>query len=221
MRDQLQHTLKWYLLQSLHLKQSLLTSNKCYGYGSDQWNYPVSENCLYMNVIRPAGHAHEKLPVAFWIHGGGFYQGGGIDQRYNISFMIENSVKIGKPIIGISINYRLSAWGFLSGSEELAHAGTLNLGLRDQRLALHWVQENIEAFGGVRNKSRSSAKAPEEHPLVSISQRTAVAMTSFSAAQSCSPETQSISEYWRILLGTQTCTTSSLAAPAAQIRLVH
>ncbi|KAH7078005.1 carboxylesterase family protein-like protein [Paraphoma chrysanthemicola] len=123
-------------------------SGECYGYGSDQWNYPVSEDCLYMNVIRPAGYEHEKLPVAFWIHGGGFYQGGGVDQRYNISFMVENSVKIGKPIIGVSINYRLSAWGFLSGSEELVNAGTLNLGLRDQRLALHWVQENIEAFGG-------------------------------------------------------------------------
>jgi len=42
--------------------------------------------------------------VAFWIHGGGYYMGGGVDQRYNISFMVENSVKIGKPIIGVNIN---------------------------------------------------------------------------------------------------------------------
>ncbi|KAF2828339.1 carboxylesterase family protein-like protein [Ophiobolus disseminans] len=123
-------------------------SGACYGYGSDQWNYAKSEDCLYINVVRPAGYEHEKLPVAFWIHGGGFVQGGGVDQRYNVSFMVQNSVKIGKPIIAVSINYRLSAWGFLSGSEELVNAGTLNLGLRDQRLALHWVQENIEAFGG-------------------------------------------------------------------------
>ncbi|KAF1921074.1 Alpha/Beta hydrolase protein [Ampelomyces quisqualis] len=88
------------------------------------------------------------LPVAFWIHGGGFSQGGGIDQRYNTSFMVQNSVEIGKPIIAVNVNYRLSAWGFLSGSEELRDAGTLNLGLRDQRLALQWVQENIAAFGG-------------------------------------------------------------------------
>ncbi|KAF2032342.1 carboxylesterase family protein-like protein [Setomelanomma holmii] len=123
-------------------------SGECYGYGSDQWNYPVSEDCLYINVIRPAGHEHEKLPVAFWIHGGGFFEGGGVDRRYNVSFMVQNSVNIGKPIIAVTINYRLSAWGFLSGSQELADAGTLNLGLRDQRLALHWVQENIAAFGG-------------------------------------------------------------------------
>ncbi|KAH7380581.1 carboxylesterase family protein-like protein [Pyrenochaeta sp. MPI-SDFR-AT-0127] len=119
-------------------------SSECYGYGSDQWNYPLAEDCLYINVVRPAGYsANDKLPVAFWIHGGGFYQGGGIDQRYNISFMVENSVNIGKPIIGVNINYRLSAWGFLSGSEELKNSGDLNL---------EWVQENIDAFGGDPNQ---------------------------------------------------------------------
>ncbi|KAF1851638.1 carboxylesterase family protein-like protein [Cucurbitaria berberidis CBS 394.84] len=122
-------------------------SSECYGYGSDQWNYAVSEDCLYVNVIRPAGFENQKLPVAFWIHGGGFFEGGGIDQRYNLSFTVENSVKIGKPIIGVSINYRLSAWGFLSGSKEVQDNNALNLGLKDQRLALEWVQDNIEAFG--------------------------------------------------------------------------
>lgn len=64
-----------------------------------------------------------------------------------MSFMVQNSVKIGKPIIGVSVNYRLATWGFLS-SAEVAGTGNSNLGLRDQRLALHWVQENIAAFGG-------------------------------------------------------------------------
>jgi acetylcholinesterase len=75
--------------------------------------------------------------------------GGGVDQRYNLSFTVQNSVNIGKPIIGVSINYRLSAWGFLSGSEEITDPSELNLGLRDQRLALEWVRENIAAFGGL------------------------------------------------------------------------
>lgn len=86
--------------------------------------------------------------MGFWIHGGGFFQGGGVDQRYNASFAVENSVKIGKPIIIVNINYRLSTWGFLSGSQEVIDENALNLGLKDQRLAMHWVQENIEAFGG-------------------------------------------------------------------------
>lgn len=50
-------------------------------------------------------------------------------------------------MIVVSIAYRLSAWGFLSGSD-IAGEGYSNMGLRDQRLALHWVQENVAAFGG-------------------------------------------------------------------------
>lgn len=53
----------------------------------------------------------------------------------------------GKPFIAVSFNYRLSAWGFLS-SQEVVDSGNTNIGLRDQRLALQWVQENIAAFGG-------------------------------------------------------------------------
>lgn len=55
---------------------------------------------------------------------------------------------IGKPIIGVSFNYRLSAWGFLF-SREVSGSGNTNLGLRDQRLALHYLQENVEGFGGM------------------------------------------------------------------------
>lgn len=61
--------------------------------------------------------------------------GGTQDERYNLSFIVNNSVAIGKPIIGVSIAYRLSGWGFLS-SLEVAGSGQTNLGLRDQRLGL-------------------------------------------------------------------------------------
>lgn len=121
----------------------------CYGYGSDQFPYQdnLSEDCLYLNVVRPAGYEGETLPVAYWIHGGGLRQGTGIDQRYNLSFIVQRSVDIGKPIVGVTINYRLSLWGFPNG-QEVIDSGNANLGFRDQRLGLHWVQENIEAFGG-------------------------------------------------------------------------
>lgn len=57
----------------------------------------------------------------------------------------------GKPFIAVTINYRLSTWGFLS-SHEVAESGNTNLGLRDQRLALHWIRENIASFGGDPDK---------------------------------------------------------------------
>ena len=74
-----------------------------------------------------------------------YVMGGSQDKRYNLSFIVENSVEIGKPFIGVSINYRLSAWGFLD-SHEVRSEGITNLGIRDQRLALQWLQENIGTY---------------------------------------------------------------------------
>jgi carboxylesterase type B len=56
-----------------------------------------------------------------------------------------------KPMIGISFQYPLSGWGFLGGKGALA-GGATNLGFRDQRIALHWIQENMDAFGGDPSK---------------------------------------------------------------------
>ncbi|KAF3769293.1 alpha/beta-hydrolase [Cryphonectria parasitica EP155] len=124
----------------------------CIGYGSDDTGYTLSEDCLYLNVIRPAGiDETAELPVAVWIHGGGLYEGGSADRRYNLSFIVQNSVDLGTPMVAVSLNYRLSAYGFLSGSEALS-AGIANNGFRDQRQALRWVNENIAAFGGDPNK---------------------------------------------------------------------
>ena len=44
------------------------------------------------------------------IQGGGFFEGGSPDKRYNLSFIVQNGVDVNKPFIGVSINYRLSAW---------------------------------------------------------------------------------------------------------------
>jgi carboxylesterase type B len=73
--------------------------------------------------------------------------GGAADPRYNLSFIVEQSVTLGKPVIGVSLNYRLSAFGFPVGKEAMKE-GVTNLGFRDQRLALSWINENIRAFGG-------------------------------------------------------------------------
>ena len=83
--------------------------------------------------------------------GGGFAYGGAPDRRYNLSFIVQNSVDIGKPIIAASIAYRLGPFGFLNG-DAVSDAGAINLGLKDQRLALHWINENIAAFGGDKEK---------------------------------------------------------------------
>jgi carboxylesterase type B len=129
-------------------KSAIEYSPECIGYGSDdfQLGNPVSEDCLTLNVIRPTG-AGSNLPVAVWIHGGAYIMGGSRDPRYNLSYIVQQSVNTQTPFIAVGINYRLQAWGWLFGTEILKQ-GQANIGLRDQRLALHWIQENIAAFGG-------------------------------------------------------------------------
>ncbi|KAK0553667.1 hypothetical protein OC845_001139 [Tilletia horrida] len=116
---------------------------------------PHSEDCLFLNIIRPHGlSSYTKLPVMIFIHGGSFQFGSG-DQADGRNIVAE-SVAAGAPVIWISINYRLGVFGFLGGSSVLsaAKAGSavLNPGMYDTRMAMRWVQTNIASFRGNPNK---------------------------------------------------------------------
>ncbi|OIW32858.1 carboxylesterase [Coniochaeta ligniaria NRRL 30616] len=123
-----------------------------YGYSCMQYtgSFNMSEDCLNLNVIRPAGE-HKKLPVLVWIFGGGLYTGSIADPQYNLSGIVKVSQEMGQPVIAVEMNYRLNMYGFLQTTQILAE-GSSNAGLLDQRLALRWVHENIEAFGGDPSK---------------------------------------------------------------------
>ncbi|KAF5567324.1 triacylglycerol lipase II precursor [Fusarium phyllophilum] len=95
----------------------------CYSYGYGQDGFEQSEDCLYLSIVRPAGLHNDSLPVAAWIHGGGLEMGGAADPRYNLSFIVEQSVTLGKPVIGVSLNYRLSAFGFLACTQLASFGG--------------------------------------------------------------------------------------------------
>ncbi len=110
-------------------------------------NFELSEDCLTINVVRPTERSREPLPVLVWIYGGGLYAGSTADPQYNLSGIVQVSQEMAKPVIAVSMNYRLAQWGFLQTAQVLAE-GSSNAGLLDQRLALHWIQENIAAFGG-------------------------------------------------------------------------
>ncbi|KAG9201050.1 hypothetical protein G6514_006430 [Epicoccum nigrum] len=110
----------------------------------------AGEDCLTINVQRPAGTKPDaKLPVLFWIFGGGFELGG--TAMYDGTSIVADSVAQGKPVIFVAVNYRVGGFGFLPGKEVLAD-GSANLGLLDQRLGLQWVADNIAAFGGDPDK---------------------------------------------------------------------
>ncbi|KAG7188023.1 hypothetical protein KM043_015769 [Ampulex compressa] len=102
-----------------------------------------SEDCLYLNIYVPAidKTVKKSLPVIFWIHGGAFQFGTGIDM--GPKFLMD------RDVVYVTINYRLGPLGFLSTEDEIVPG---NMGLKDQSMALRWVSENIESFGGDKNK---------------------------------------------------------------------
>lgn len=147
--------LRWRPPQSINASFDGVREATQYGASCMQYNAapalePLSEDCLTINVVRPAGLAadsDEPLPVLVWIYGGGLLAGSTADPQYNLSGIVATAQAAGRPFVGVSMNYRLGMWGFLA-TPALVAEGSTNLGLRDQRLALRWVQENIGAFGG-------------------------------------------------------------------------
>ncbi|KAL2863392.1 putative carboxylesterase [Aspergillus lucknowensis] len=100
--------------------------------------------CLTVDITCPPASTHKgNLPVLVWIHGGSQIMtfcsaASGICDPTRL---IADSIKAGKPIVFVSINYRLNIFSFGDGGEK-------NLAIKDQQLGLDWVRKNIAAFGG-------------------------------------------------------------------------
>uniref|UniRef100_H2RUL5 Cholinesterase n=1 Tax=Takifugu rubripes TaxID=31033 RepID=H2RUL5_TAKRU len=113
--------------------------------GAEMWNpnTPVSEDCLYLNVWTPRvnntqAQASSPLPVMIWIYGGGFTTGTSSLDLYDGRYLTKS-----ENVIVVSMNYRLSVFGFLSLPNNTNIRG--NAALMDQRLAIQWVVDNIAA----------------------------------------------------------------------------
>ncbi|KAL8698047.1 MAG: hypothetical protein Q9224_002031 [Gallowayella concinna] len=102
-------------------------------------DYTGDEDCLFLSVYAPQNKSN--LPVLVWIHGGGYGVGQGNQDLSRIINTNNNS------FVGVVIQYRLGAFGFLS-SDELQRRGVVNAGILDQTFALQWVQTYIHLFGG-------------------------------------------------------------------------
>ncbi|UYV79969.1 BCHE [Cordylochernes scorpioides] len=99
-----------------------------------------SEDCLYLNIWTPESSRKQKKAVMFWIHGGGFIYGSGNSPLYNGSMLSA----LGDVVV-VTFNYRLGIMGFFTSGNKIVPG---NMGLYDQLMALQWVKQNIELFGG-------------------------------------------------------------------------
>ena len=120
-------------------------------------NTGCSEDCLFLNIFmghnatEQAVSSGDLLPVAIFVHGGSYMSGSG--NLYPGGPVV--NFWDGKGIL-VTINYRLAALGFLGGEAlralDAKDGSTGNMGIQDQRLAFQWVQDNIAAFGGDKDR---------------------------------------------------------------------
>lgn len=99
------------------------------------------EDCLTLNIYTPQLSQTASLNVIVQIHGGAFIFGAG--HFYGPKLLMDNDV------VYVSLNYRLGPLGFLTTEDEVVPG---NNGLKDQSLALKWIKENIQYFGGNPDK---------------------------------------------------------------------
>lgn len=105
-------------------------------------NYNQSEDCLHLNIYKPkSASSSNRKSVMIWIHGGGYFVG-------QAMFYDASSLSVIGDVVVVTLNYRLGVFGFLSSADDILPG---NYGLWDQKLAINWVKENIDSFGGDPN----------------------------------------------------------------------
>jgi para-nitrobenzyl esterase len=109
---------------------------------------PMNEDCLQLNIWTPMKTGEERLPVMVWIFGGGLQWG------YPSEMEFDGERIARRGVVFVSLNYRLSLFGFLAHPELTAEnpdAPCANWGLLDQKAGIDWVRRNIANFGGDPN----------------------------------------------------------------------
>jgi len=110
---------------------------------TQSYSYNSTEDCLYLNIVTPDQPSQTSLrPVIIYIHGGSLLSCTAADYDLDVLASKANAVVV-------TLNYRLGAFGFLTTGDSSLPG---NYGLWDQHLAIKWVHENIESFGGDKNR---------------------------------------------------------------------
>jgi para-nitrobenzyl esterase len=106
---------------------------------------PIGEDCLHLNIWTPSLSPQSKLPVMVYMHGGGYNAGSANSPGYDGVRLCHRG-----NVVVVTLNHRLNAFGFLYlaelGGPEYKDSG--NVGMWDLVLALQWVRDNIDNFGG-------------------------------------------------------------------------
>jgi para-nitrobenzyl esterase len=104
-----------------------------------------SEDCLHLNVFTPALRDGRKRPALVYFHGGAYNDGSVNSALYDGKRLCRRG-----DVVVVTVNHRLNAFGFLylAALDPKTYPDSGNVGMLDLVLALEWVRDNIEEFGG-------------------------------------------------------------------------
>lgn len=142
--------------------------------------HKTAESPLRLNIFRPAGRTASSplLPVVVYFHGGAFNFGNALDSGLD-SFVSHPGPAGAGDVLAVTVSYRLGALGFLN-----AEGGELNLGLKDQRVAVEWVAQFVKEFGGDGGDVTLMGVSAGAHSVSSVS--FLILMASLYEAKCCS-----------------------------------
>ncbi|XP_039313761.1 esterase FE4 [Solenopsis invicta] len=127
------------------IRDASIDGKKCLQIDSQISEVVGSEDCLYLNIFVPAfsersvSQRSAKLPILVFVHGGAYKKGNSNSKLYSPDYLLDQN------IIFVTLNYRLTAFGFFSTANQISPG---NYGLKDIKMALEWIQENIHSFEG-------------------------------------------------------------------------
>lgn len=150
-------------LDATHLRSRAMQLNNV---GMDDWDGGMSEDCLWLKISTPAIDT-KKRPVLVFNHGGGYHSGGAGEHQYEGKYIAKRG-----DVVQVNIQYRLGLFGWMDlselGDERLKNSG--NNGQMDQLMALKWVKENIENFGGDPNNITIYGESAGSFGIAGLSQ---------------------------------------------------
>ena len=127
--------------------------------------YVGSEDCLYLDIFAPKNIKNESLPVMVWIHGGG--NTSGLKDLYDFSKIVGKH-----KVVVVRINYRLGPFGWFTHPSiqglQYGEDKTSNFGTLDIIMALKWVKNNIQKFGGDSNNVTIFGESAGGHNVLSL-----------------------------------------------------
>ena len=117
-------------------------------YAPMDWNGPMSEDVLHLNLWTPGLKDNKKRPVMLWLHGGGYARSSANSDLYN-----GTNLATAHDVVVVGANHRLNILGYLylAGTGDPRFANSSNMGMQDIVFALEWIRDNISNFGGDPN----------------------------------------------------------------------